>query len=301
MDKNAYFSTQTEDAVFCGRDRLSADEEINLSKQILAGEDAKRTLSHNRNIPEEERSALQALIDEGESAYETLVLANQPRAAKIAAETVRKNPFGLNDFEDYMQTAMKVICKCARTFDWKAGCRFGTYVHRSLQNEMMRENAKTEFNMRIPEENLARLSSLKRLCENKSIEEAAQELSMTTEEAVKLLLAGSPAKSLYQPVNEDSSDMDLGETLCDETVLTTEEIDNLIDLQNQIKILYMALSELSDIERDLLLGRMGFNSDPLPMKAFVGKTAKSISGVQKKQIAAVKHLREIYFSLPMAG
>ncbi len=299
MYKNAYYSTQ--DAEVCDQNLLTADEEITLSKQILAGEEAKRSLSRNRNISEEEKSALQALIDAGESAYDQMVLANMPRAAKIAAETVRKNPYGVNDFEDYKQTAMKVICKCARTFDWKHGCRFGTYVHRSLQNEMMRENAKTEFIMRIPEENLARLSALKRLCENKSIEEAAQELSMTTEEALKLLLAGSPVRSLEEPVNEDSSDTELGETVCDESFMTKEEIENRIDFLIQIELLYIALSKLPVAERELLKGRMGFEGDPLPMKAFVGKTAKSISGVQKKQVAAVKHLREIYFSLPLAG
>ena len=46
---------------------------------------------------------------------------------------------------------------------------------------------------------------------------------------------------------------------------------------------------------------MGFYGNPQPLKAFVGTAAKSISDVQKKQIAVVKHLRELYDSLPLAG
>ena len=44
---------------------------------------------------------------------------------------------------------------------------------------------------------------------------------------------------------------------------------------------------------------MGFFGATQPMRAFVGTAAKSVSGVQKKQIAAEKHLRELYYSLPL--
>ena len=58
---------------------------------------------------------------------------------------------------------------------------------------------------------------------------------------------------------------------------------------------------LSDDERTLLKGRMGFFGEQQTLKSFVGTAAKSVSGVQKKQIAAENHLRELYFSLPLAG
>lgn len=300
MYKHAFLSVQTRETDFSDRDRLSADEETELSKQILAGEAANQALSDNGRLSEEEKAALETLRDAGEQAYQRLVLANLPRAAKIAADTYRKNPLGLNTFDDYQQTALKVICKCARTYDWKLGCRFGTYVHRCLQHEMMRENAGTGYALRIPEETLPQLSALKRLSEIKGLDEAARELSMNTEDAGKLLLAGRPGKSLQDPVNADDSETELGETIADASAMTADEIESRIDHQKQLEMLNTALSQLPAAERDLLKKRMGFGGDPLPMRAFVGTVAKSISGVQKKQIAAEKHLREIYFSLPMA-
>lgn len=65
--------------------------------------------------------------------------------------------------------------------------------------------------------------------------------------------------------------------------------------------LSMALEALPDDERNILKGRMGYFGEPQPLSSFVGTTAKSISGVQKKQIAALKHLRELYYGLPLAG
>lgn len=299
MRKNAFLSTENREKNFCS-DFLSADEEKELSKRILAGEAAKAALLNSEILSETEKSSLEDAIETGKQAYDRLVLANVPRAMKIAAETMQKNPRGLNDFEDYRQTALKVICTCARTYDWKTGCRFGTYVHRSLQHEMMRENAKTGYAVRIPEENLPQLGSLRRLAESKGIEAAADELALSADSACRLLLAGSLCRSLQDPTNADDPETELGELIADTSAMTAEEIDSNIDREWQMLRLHRALAQLPVSERDLLKGRMGFGGDPLPMKAFVGRTAKSISGVQKKQEAAVKHLREIYFSLPMA-
>ena len=301
MRNYAFLSAENRDEGFRGIDGLSADEEKELSKQILAGEAAKESLSNNADLSDTEKSALTDIIEAGDRAYDRLVLANLPRAAKIAAETLRKNPCGLNDFYDYRQTAMKVICSCARTYDWKLGCRFGTYVHRSLQHEMMRENAKTGYALRIPEENLPQLGSLKRLAESGGINEAAKELNLTAETAGRLLWAGSSNKSLQDPVSAEDPETELGEMIADAAAMTADEIEDRIDRETQMTNLYKAFSGLPENERDLLKGRMGFDGDPLPMKAFVGTAAKSISGVQKKQIAAMNHLLALYFNLPLAN
>ena len=300
MNKYALNETVSGEKAFRSNDRLTADEEKELSKRILSGEAAKAALSGIGRLSGDERSALERSAEEGERAYETLVLANLPRASKIAWETFRMNPDGLNELEDYRQTAMKVICVCARTFDWKLGCRFSTYVHRSLMHEMMRENARMGYAMRIPEENLARLGELRRESEKFGVDTAARNLEMTGESAARLLLACSYAKSLQDPVNTDDPDIELGDTIADARAVTAEEIEARIDQEELLKKLRIAFSALPDDERSLLEGRMGLRGEPLPMRAFVGIAAGSISGVQKKQIAAEKHLREIFFSLPMA-
>ena len=82
---------------------------------------------------------------------------------------------------------------------------------------------------------------------------------------------------------------------------TAEQIEDNIENENRLLRLNRALEALPDDERNILKGRMGYYGEPQTLKSFVGTAAKSVSGVQKKQIAAVKHLRELYFSLPHAG
>ena len=100
---------------------LNFDEEIMLSKKIQAGNEAKEILNLGNLMSEEEFQKLTILVEEGELAFGQLVEANVPRAMKYAYETWQKNKFGVNDLEDYQQTALKVICTCARTFDWNKG------------------------------------------------------------------------------------------------------------------------------------------------------------------------------------
>ena len=280
---------------------LSFEEEQDLSKKILAGEEAKKVLADSGEMGEAEKTSLLQIINEGERAYDRLVLANQPRASRIAAEAYRKNPNGLNDFDDYKQTAMKVICRCARTYDGRKGFRFGTYVYRSLQNEMIRENARNGYALRISEEDLSIMNDFLQLVEKSGIQGAASELGMKYDEAVGLLLAIKVKKSLDEPAENDDSDLELGELIADMDVLTSEDVEEKIDLEIMCEKMRAAFSALPEKESLLLKGRIiGSDGDILPLRVFVGTVAQSTSGVQKKQIAAVKHLRELYISLPRA-
>lgn len=280
---------------------LNLEEEQELSKRILAGEEAKKELACSGEMGEAEKTSLLQIIDEGERAYDRLVLANQPRAAKIAAEAYRKNPHGLNDFDDYQQTAMNVICRCARTYDWRKGFRFGTYVYRSLKNEMIRENARNGYSLRISEEDLPIMNDFLQWVEKYGIHGAASAFGMKYDEAVGLLLAIKVKKSLDEPVDVDGTDTELGDLIADEDVMTSVDVEEKIDLEIKCEKMRAAFSALPEKESILLKGRViGSDGDIVPLREFVGTVAKSISGVQKKQIAAVEHLRELYISLPRA-
>ena len=117
----------------------------------------------------------------------------------------------------------------------------------------------------------------------------------------KLIAACSPCISLQAPLSKDGGDDEFGDVLPDSRAMTAEQIEDKIENENRLLRLNKALDALSDDERTLLKGRMGFFGDQQTLKSFVGTAAKSVSGVQKKQIAAENHLRELYFSLPLAG
>ena len=298
MRKSAYITAEKYDTAAFSNEGLTFEEEIELSKKILAGEAAKRALAGKGAPGEKERTALDEAVRDGERAYERLVLANLPRAVKIAVSTWKKNRFGLNDVEDYRQTALKVICTCARTYDWRTGCRFGTYVHNCLRNEMLRENARTGYALRIPEEELCRLNGLRRLKDEGKMGTLTGKAGKSAE---KLLSSAGFCKSLEEPVSREEGDTEFGEMIADPAALTAEMIEDDIAARSRTAKLMDALAALPEDEQDLLRGRMGFDGEPRPLKAYVGVYARSISGVQKKQLAAEKHLREIYEGLPEGG
>ena len=279
----------------CGNKKnLNFEEEKLLSRKIQDGNKAEKILENSGSVSEGERIRLELLVNEGELAFQRLVEANVPRAMKFAYETWRKNRFGVNELEDYQQTAIRVICSCARTFDGEKGYRFGTLAHNCLQHEMLRENARTCYALRVPEESLAQLNSAKQIYET---EGAAAGRSA----ADKLIAACSSYMSLQDPFGNDGDDTELGNVIPDTDAVTAEQIDEQIDHDNSVRRLCKALDALSDDEKYILKGRYGFFGEDLRLKEFVGTAAKSISGVQKKQDAAVRHLREIYDSLPLAG
>ena len=241
--------------VYGNTEFLSAAEETELSKRIQAGETAKEMLQKRSDLKGSEIDVLLTNAEDGNRAYERLVLANLPRADKFAAEAFRKNPDSLNDYEDYRQSAIKAICACARTYDWRRGSRFGTYVHRCLINEMLRENSKNCFAMRIPEENLSKLGELRRLSAAHSIGEAAKELGMECSDAEKLLSAGKYRRNLQDPANTNDPGAELGDLIEDDTVMSADEIEAEIDLRESIRKLHEALAILPEAEKSLLTGR----------------------------------------------
>ena len=276
---------------------LDFEEEKVLSKKILAGEKAKRILNGNPALQKDERNILESSVREGELAYEHLVESNVPRAMKFAYETWLKNQSGLNALEDYQQAAMEIICVCARLYDAEKGYRFGTFAHNCLKHEMLRENAKTAYAIRVPEEQLMLLG--KAGMNKNNAGEGQTEPSAAA--PAKMLAVCGPCVSLQDPVKSNDADAEFGDILPDARALTAGQIEEQIDKEKLIDRLRTALESLPEDERNILKGRYGFYGEKMPMKAFVGTAAKSISGVQKKQQSAEKHLRDLYFNLPLAG
>lgn len=281
--------------------KLSFKEEKELSRRIHSGAAARKALLSGADLSDAERAEKQRLAEEGDAAYDQLVAANIPLAMKTALKTWRLNPSGLNDFEDYRQTALRAICEAAWTFDWRRGCRFSTWAWQQIMQAMIRENALTSYGLRIPEENLYRIGELKRRTEISSLDEAAAEMDLTAAAAGKLLIAAASCRSFQEPVSAEDPETELGEMITDAAALSAEEIEERIDMENEIERLMKAFSGLSEEEQTLLKGRMGFDGQVVPLKDYVGVCSKSISGVQKKQIAAEKHLRKLLQALPLAG
>ena len=281
---------------------LTAEEEIDLSKRILAGAAAKKALSRNGCLTEAERADLRRAAEDGEAAHEQLFTANIPLAKKIAYETWFNSPVSVNELEDYRQIAMLNLSEAARTFDWRYGCRFSTWAYKRISQAMLRENSRNGYLLRVPEDQLRRLSELKRLMETEGIDKAAKTLGMSREDADRLLLATNPGISLNAPVNADDPDIEFGDLFPDPCAMTIADIEEKIDLESDIRRLRAAMVLLPAAERELLEKRMGYHGEPMTLRELTGGIyGKTTGSVQKRQIKAESHLREIFNSLPLAG
>lgn len=283
---------------------LTAEQEKELSRLIQAGTEAgKRLESGCPSFTEEERAELERTDYDGRLAYEHLVTANQRLACKLANEAARKNPGGIDEVRDYEQTAFIALCECARTFDWRYGVRFSTYAYQRVKQALIRENAQTAYAVRVPEDLLYKVNSMRALLATQTADEAAREMGMTVDQLFKLKAATTSGASLNAPLNSDELECELGDLIADETALTGQEIEELLFEEEDMEWLYEWLEKLSEREHDLICKRFGLcGEEPHKLAELTGVTAKTAGGVQKQISAILRRLRENYIDrLPLAA
>ena len=102
---------------------LTREQEVELAKQLERGRDARRQLDrngHNR----QKRTQLQRRITRGEEARAHLIKANTRLVVSIAK---RYRGLGL-PFLDLIQAGNLGLIRAADGFDYRRGCKFGTYA-----------------------------------------------------------------------------------------------------------------------------------------------------------------------------
>ena len=302
MTEYTLLNAETREAV--DQELLTVEQEAELSKLILNGEEAKTRLETGcPPFTAGERPELELAVFDGKWAFERLVLANLRLAWKLANEAARKNPGSINEGKDYEQAAYIALCECARTFDWRYGVHFSTYAWPRIRQMMIRENAYNAFAMRLSEDLLYKVTRMHTFLEGHTVEEAAEELGMTVEQIFKLKAATTSGASLEEPVDPDGMECELGEMLADETALTGRDIEERIQLEGDIEWLYACLEELPELEHDLICKRFGLCGEtPHKYSQLTGFSAKTVGGVQKQIMAILRRMRESeYDILPLAG
>ncbi len=286
-----------------GKELLTAEQENKLSQKILAGAEAGRILnSRCSSIREEQRAELEQAVWEGERCFDILVLANLRLARKFANEAGRKNPGRVNETADYEQTAAVVLCECARTFDWKRKVRFSTYVYRRISQALIRENSRVAYQMRIPEELIYIVGKLNANLDTHGIRETARKMDLTEGQIAKLISATKKGPSLDEPIDSDEMEAELNEVIADASAQTGHDIEDLIQMEEDIKWLYKGLQNLKKWERDLICMRFGLcGKEPHKLNELTGTTAQTVAGVQKQITSILRKMKADYDrSLPWA-
>ncbi|MFP3854720.1 MAG: sigma-70 family RNA polymerase sigma factor, partial [Anaerolineales bacterium] len=124
---------------------LTAEEEVELSKRIERGRDARAKLAQGVDTPEERRE-LQRIIEDGWAAREHLVLANSRLVISVAKKYIGRGV----PFLDLIQEGNIGLIRATKKFDYKRGHKFSTYATWWIRQAVTRAIADQGRTIRLP-------------------------------------------------------------------------------------------------------------------------------------------------------
>ena len=220
---------------------LSAEEEVQLAKEIEAGREAE-TILEEKELADEEWLETNRLKEIGEAARAHLIRANTRLVVSIAKKYRGR---GLQ-FLDLIQEGNVGLMKAVEKYDYRRGNRFSTYATWWIRQAVTRALANHGRTIRIPAHLGGRISKLYQIAQEleqelgrqPSAEEIAEHMDLPAERVRWMLRTSRQPVHLERPVG-DESDAELGDFIEDvelpqpaETVannMLTEEIGEILD------------------------------------------------------------------------
>ena len=271
-----------------------------LSQRIFSEIMAIEALSASDPDDVSKHRAIQLLHKELNRDRKQLVLENIPLAWKIARETWSLNTVGLNDFNDYFQAALEVLCSCAYHYNPEYNASFGTYAYTCIKHRMILENAYSMYAFRIPEKKLYLIPGLKSGEDGTAGSESEKKTEKTLKKIRKLNMLAQKGKSLQEKINTEDGDLEFGEIVEDKNALTGADIEAQIDKTTMLAKLSIALKMLTPEEQAILSCRYGLDGKVLTIAQLAAIYAVKPERMYKKQLAAQRNLRKIIESLTQA-
>jgi RNA polymerase primary sigma factor len=220
---------------------LTADEEVQLAKEIEAGREAEDVLAVGEldldDLDESER-----IKEIGEAARDRLIRANTRLVISIAK---RYRGYGLQ-FLDLIQEGNLGLMKAIEKYDYRRGNRFSTYATWWIRQAVSRALANHGRTIRIPAHLGGRIRKLyqigqeleQELGRQPSAEEIAEKMGMPAERVRWMLRTSRQPIQLERPVGNES-DAELGDFIEDveqpmpaDTAaqnMLTEELGDILD------------------------------------------------------------------------
>ncbi|MEJ2208994.1 MAG: RNA polymerase sigma factor RpoD [Anaerolineae bacterium] len=224
---------------------LTAEQEVSLAKRMEAGRNAKRSLSRDGDLDDEERRRLRAVIRDGQAAHEHLIKANSRLVVSVAKKYVGRGV----PFLDLIQEGNIGLIRAVKKFDYRRGYKFSTYATWWIRQAVTRAIADQGRTIRVPVhmyEQINRLARVSRqlvqeLGRDPTIEEIAEELGVSPKKVERTIKVSQRPLSLEMPVGEED-DSFLGDFIEDSDAPSPTDQASQQLLRDQIEDIFGSLT-----------------------------------------------------------
>jgi RNA polymerase primary sigma factor len=275
---------------------LTAEQEVMLAKRIEKGTQSSEEMSQNRkNLSEERRSELQALVKDAQAAREHLSRANTRLVVSIAKRYRNQGlPMG-----DLIQEGNIGLMIAVDKFDYSLGNRFSTYASWWIRQAITRALSQKSRTIRLPlhlSDQLRRITAVNQIMGQElgrepSEEELSIRLEMNPEEIRETLDANPQTIALETPIGDDS---EFGDLLVDDQSASPDERMHTVMLKETVNKL---LGNMLPREAEILKLRFGLEGGQPQTLEQVGQ-ALGLSRERIRQIErqALRQLRQPQFA-----